>query len=1248
VIFLKGTDGRYLFVNRLYEKLFHVTNAAIQGKTDYDIFPREMAEALCRNDEVVVQTKQPFEIEERVPHDDGIHTYISIKFPIQRSSGEIYAVCGIATDITERKRAEEALRLLTHRLSVATESAGIGVWDLDLKTNHLVWDDRMYEMYGVSASDFGGAYETWQRSVHPDDLDRASREVSEAISSTRDFHTSFRIVVPDGQVRHIEAHALVLRTLDGMPDRMVGVNLDITERRQAEEALRNSESFNRAVVENSPVGISMRNAKGQLLSVNSAWMKVWELSPEEVERLINEGTNDLTSESKRRQLGQWFPQIENICRKGGVLNIPELYYDDDPPARSRWISLTYYSIMNDEGEVDRVVILTQDITVRKEAEQELEEAKTRYQEIFNGIHEGIGVVDENETILFANPALASIFEEKSPEALIGRSILDYLPDDQRAIVLEQTRKRRERHTSQYELGIVTRQGTCKTILVSVSPRLDADGRFIGSFGAVLDITERKRAEEDFQIAEEKYRTLVNNVPLSVFRSTPEGRVLSANPASVQIMGYDSEEEYCAKPAWDSYVDSHRRQELMDELQKHGFVTNFESQMIRKDGKVIWVSANATVSRSEKGDIEYIDGTEEDITERKRAEEALSTAEENYRLLFERAGEGILVAQDGKIVLSNPAGTAISGYSPEELSLQPFTEFIHPEDRELILDRHRRRLSGEDIPTSYDFRVVTRDGAIKTVNIGSTMISWEGRPASLNFLADVTVRRQAEDNIRKFKTISDNASYGTHIISPNATFLYVNRAYAEMHGYSPDELVGRHVSSCHTEQQMISVSRGMQEVLRDGGFTPREIWHLHRNGTEFLTLMSGTVIRDEEGQPQYLAATTVDITELKRLQELADRAHRLEAAGRIAGQVAHDFNNLLGPLVAYPGIIREELGEGHPVNAYLEPMEAAAQQMADINQQLLTLGRRGHYLLEPLNLNEVIRQVLKQIQPQYTNLAVVADLAADLMNISGGVAQMSRVMTNLMTNAIDAMQGIGTLTITSENWYSEEAQGKYGQIARGEYVKVTISDTGCGITEDVMPHVFEPFFTTKKTDRKRGSGLGLSVVHAVVEDHRGYVEIDSVAGKGTSIYLYFPITREEISHSDETIVSGGNESVLVVDDDAIQREVTLKLLQKLGYRAEAVDGGEAALQRLQSESFDLLILDMVMPGGLDGADTYRRAKELRLDQRAIIVSGFAESDRVSEVQRMGAGDFIKKPLTLKSLAVSARCELDREHVAEPAY
>jgi len=758
---------------------------------------------------------------------------------------------------------------------------------------------------------------------------------------------------------------------------------------------------------------------------------------------------------------------------------------------------------------------------RLRAEQALALTEARYHEVFNTVQEGIGIVDDNETILLANPAYARIFDEESVEAIVGRSLLDYLPDDQRGLVLRQTVQRRANKASKYELDIVTPKGNHKTIFVSVTPRFNSEGRYIGAVGAVLDISDRKSAEEE-----------------------------------------------------------------------------------------------------------------------------LRRAEEQYRHLFEGAGEGIVVAQGGFIRLANPAMSAITGYSREELVATPFAEFLHPDDRAMVVERHRQRSLGAEAPTNYDFRIVTKPGDVRTLNISATVISWAGEPASLNFLADVTERRQTEEELRKFKTISDKASYGTAISDLDGNLLYANETFAQMHGYTAEEVLGRNLAIFHSDEQIEMAPRICQDLVQTGSITSVEVWHRRKNGTEFPTLMNGMVINDDQGQPKFLTATVVDITELKRLQESADRARRLETAGRIAGQVAHDFNNLLGPLMAYPDFIRQEIDGDSRINTYLAAMEAAAQQMADINQQLLTLGRRGHYNLEPLSLNEVVRQVLQQLRPESDTVAVKTDLAGDLMNIKGGFSQVMRAISNLVANAVDAMHGIGTLHVMTENWYADESGGVYGQIARGEYVKVTISDTGGGIPDGLLPQVFEPFFTTKKADKKRGSGLGLSVVHAVVQDHNGYIDIESTVGQGTSVYLYFPITREEIERVDDAVVTGGSESVLVVDDDGVQREVTLRLLQKLGYRAEAADSGEAALERLRTRTFDLLLLDMIMPVGLDGLDTYKKVAEVNPGQKALIVSGFAEERRVAETQLLGAGAFLRKPLTLKALANAIRRELDRTRTPEP--
>ena len=285
--------------------------------------------------------------------------------------------------------------------------------------------------------------------------------------------------------------------------------------------------------------------------------------------------------------------------------------------------------------------------------------------------------------------------------------------------------------------------------------------------------------------------------------------------------------------------------------------------------------------------------------------------------------------------------------------------------------------------------------------------------------------------------------------------------------------------------------------------------------------------------------------------------------------------------------------------------------------------------------------MKQFTPLPRTLAVETNLEDVLMPIKAGVSQIFRVISNLLSNAVESMENIGRLTISTENYYTDKPSGKYGRVPKGEYAKLTVGDTGSGITHEHTSRVFEPFFSTKTTDRRRGSGLGLSVVHAVVKDHHGYIDFETEPGRGTTFYLYFPVTREPLDKTDEghQEIRGGTERIMVVDDDPGQRDVTVTMLRRLGYKASALESGEEAIEFVRENPQDLLILDMIMPGGLDGTETYRRIVEMYPGQKAIVVSGYAETDRVNEAMRLGTGQFLRKPLAVKTLARAIRAELD---------
>lgn len=374
-----------------------------------------------------------------------------------------------------------------------------------------------------------------------------------------------------------------------------------------------------------------------------------------------------------------------------------------------------------------------------------------------------------------------------------------------------------------------------------------------------------------------------------------------------------------------------------------------------------------------------------------------------------------------------------------------------------------------------------------------------------------------------------------------------------------------------------------------------------------------------------------------------RAERLETAGTLAGQIAHDFNNLLTPLLAYPELIRREVRENAVVGEYLDIMERTTGDMTRLTQQLLSLARRGQIGGEVFVVNGIVEQVVKLMQTVMpAGIRVELDLAPDLLTVKGSKDQLRRVFENLCQNAVDAMGESGTLCIRTENVYLDAPVGQYGGVNVGEYVKVSVSDTGTGIPADIKDKVFDPFFSTKRGSQKRGSGLGLSIVHGIVRDHRGYVDLDTAVGKGSTFYLYLPISRQPMAHVADRNLPGGKESILVVDDDSLQVQVLVSLLGALGYRASGASSGEECLKliRDKGQRFDLIILDMIMEEGMDGLDTFVAVREVVPAQRVVLISGFSKAARsIVKAQQMGAGAYLRKPLTIERVATTVRGELD---------
>ncbi len=435
----------------------------------------------------------------------------------------------------------------------------------------------------------------------------------------------------------------------------------------------------------------------------------------------------------------------------------------------------------------------------------------------------------------------------------------------------------------------------------------------------------------------------------------------------------------------------------------------------------------------------------------------------------------------------------------------------------------------------------------------------------------------------------------------------------------------------------------EELVRfDGGESNPELERScrARDGTRRYVDWSSKYLYDSHGHVRLIICTGMDVTERRRLQQQLSGAQRLEAAGRVAGQIAHDFNNLLSPMTAYPRIISEHLSANHTLRPLLNEIEISANRIAEINQQLLALGRRGHYAMDSIDLHRLLQEAVSPFLG-FDELELEMNLDAGSHVINGGKAQLSRALANLLNNAREAILGEGRITITTQNLELHTPISGYKEVIPGGYIKLDISDTGMGIDPDIVDRIYDPFFTTKTMDRLRGSGLGLSVVHGIVHDHKGYLSVSSNPGRGTTFSLYFPLSSRQIVRDadNNSAPVGGNESILVVDDDAAQRNVASMLLRRLGYKVHAVENGQQAVAHARKYATDLMLIDMLMDG-MDGTETYAEVLKLWPTQKAIILSGYAMTERVQAALNLGASSFMTKPIIPDALAKAVRQVLDK--------
>jgi len=508
-----------------------------------------------------------------------------------------------------------------------------------------------------------------------------------------------------------------------------------------------------------------------------------------------------------------------------------------------------------------------------------------------------------------------------------------------------------------------------------------------------------------------------------------------------------------------------------------------------------------------------------------------------------------------------------------------------------------------------------------------------------------LRNELTEEKQRYQVLVENANDGIYIIQ-DGTLKFVNPRVIELSGYDWDELSKLHFTLLvHPDDRNMVFENHIRRLRGEIFQTTYSFRLLTKTGKiVWVQINSKKIIW--QNAPAVLGCIR-DISQTKLLEEKLKRAEKMELIGTMAGGVAHDLNNILSGLVSYPELLLMQIEPDSPLKEPISFIHNAGLKAADIVQDLLTLTRRGITIEEIINLNQAVREYMNspafmRLRNEHPQIDFQTDLDPDLLNIKGSPSHIAKILMNLVINAAEAVQDRGCVTISTFNKYVEEPIRSYATMEEGDYAVIKISDTGCGISEKDLNRIFEPFYTKKQMGRS-GSGLGLSVVWNCVKDHKGYIEAISQEHSGTSFEIYFPATRKQSNkEADKFIIDdfrGYGQTILVVDDIEAQRKIASDVLSMLGYTPVSVSCGEDACDFVKTRRADLILLDMRMEPGIDGLETFKRIIELNPGQKAIIASGFSEDDRVKQALRLGAGLYIKKPYTLKKLAVALRQELE---------
>ncbi len=952
-----------------------------------------------------------------------------------------------------------------------------------------------------------------------------------------------------------------------------------------------------------------------------------------------------------------------------------------------WVKVTSSSIMW-EGK-PAVLSVLEDITERKRVEEALLKTRQEWEDIFQSVGHSTIIMDKRHRILAANKATISATGKSLDELLNSRCYEIFHNGGQAPQVCPMDTLLKSNSTKPVEMEVEALGGH---FLVSCTPVFDKDGTIEKIIHIATNITERKRAEDEVRNNEARLKKIVDILHYKAdsvqdFLNNALDEALGLTRSEIgYIFHYDEDSEEFELHTWSKdamkqcsvlkpqtvyqlkatgiwgEVVRQRKPILVNDFQaphplKRGYPDGHPRlhryltvPVFRADRIVAVVGVANKESEYNQADTLQLTLLMDSVwkgVDRLQAEEQLRESEATLKTVLQSAPIGIGLVTNRIFGWTNESLSQMTGYSAADL-LGRSARILYENDDEFVrVGTVKYGQINAGGAGSIETRWKRKDDSVIDILLSSSAIAPEDLSRGVVFSAiDITERRRSEQDLReaeeRMRLLLKSAPIAIRIAT-QGRYSYVNPAFLNMFGYSClEEIDGLPVEALYADEDRRLIWE--RNAIRAKGLAVDPHYHvtgIRKDGAHIDLEAWGSEI-SYQGKRSTLRFL-IDVTEANSLRAQLLQAQKMEAVGTLAGGVAHDFNNLLQSVLGYSELMLQRKKEGERDYTDLQKIYHAGKRGADLVESLLTFSRKLETKCVPVNLNQEItqvRQLLSRTIPK--TIKIVLRLSSDLKSINAGPSRISQVLMNLGVNARDAMPDGGILTIETANvQLDKEYCSSHLEAMPGDYVLLTVSDTGHGMDNTTRAHMFEPFFSTK--DVGKGTGLGLATVYGIVKQHDGHITCDSEPGHGTTFRVYFPAiqTKTDLETPKlETTIRGGTETVLLVDDDGDIRELGALLLNEFGYKVITAGNGKEALDiyQTQGENISLIILDLIMPE-MDGRLCLTEILRIEPDAKVIMASGYSENGLVNGVMAAGARGFVQKPYNMRQLLTTAREVLD---------